>query len=213
MTKPMRAQGIYSPEVTEIANKIRRVGKRMTMDAIEIGNLLRKAKLVLIHGEWGPWLRTEFDWTQRQANRFLRLAELADEVGLDNLSNLDLSAAYLVASDATSEEARHEILERAEVDHVSHKVAQAIVAEHKPEQRGPKKPPQAKSTVREALRVIARAAEQSSPEIEAPALADASELIQTVTEFLREVRVIVGDPRKLAEAQFAAVPAPPKPMN
>lgn len=41
--------------------------------AIEIGRRLEEAKAMLPHGEWGPWLKRELDYSQSTAQNFMRI--------------------------------------------------------------------------------------------------------------------------------------------
>ena len=99
--------------LSEHANKIRRLGKRAVENVIEIGRRLAECKQLLGHGNWSAWLARQFGWSERQAERFMRVCELAGKS--DNLSDLEipLSALYLLAAPSTRQSARNEILDRA----------------------------------------------------------------------------------------------------
>ena len=51
--------------------------------AIEIGRRLCEAKAVLDHGEWGPWLKQEVNFSQSSAQNFMRIYE---RYGSDQIS-------------------------------------------------------------------------------------------------------------------------------
>lgn len=57
------------------ADRIRKLAADVTRGIIEIGNELIAAKAEIGHGNWATWLETEFQWTQRTANNFMRVAE------------------------------------------------------------------------------------------------------------------------------------------
>lgn len=57
------------------AEKIRRLQANVQRGIIEIGNELIAAKAEIGHGNWAAWLEKEFEWTQRTANNFMRVAE------------------------------------------------------------------------------------------------------------------------------------------
>ena len=47
----------------------------LTSYVIEIGRRLCEAKAVLEHGQWGPWLKTEVQFSQSTANNYMRIYE------------------------------------------------------------------------------------------------------------------------------------------
>lgn len=59
-------------------------GQRLALEyAIEIGRRLKEAKSMLAHGQWGPWLKEEVEFSQSSANNFMRIFE---EYGADQIS-------------------------------------------------------------------------------------------------------------------------------
>src|SRR5262245_43428719 len=54
------AAQIDNPALIEHATEIRRLGKRVIEDVIEIGRRLIACKAMLDHGQWLPWLDREF---------------------------------------------------------------------------------------------------------------------------------------------------------
>jgi N6-adenosine-specific RNA methylase IME4 len=101
--------------LSERAERIRMLGRRVIADVIEIGRLLSECKARLAHGHWLPWLEREFGWTDKTAERFIAVYQLC--IGkFDKLSNLDLpvSSLYLLAAPSTPEAARSEVIARAE---------------------------------------------------------------------------------------------------
>ena len=95
------------------AAAIRRLGKRVVADVIEIGRLLTECKRTCRHGNWLPWLDREFGWTDDTALNFMRVYELSKSRNFRDLS-LPLSGLYLLAAPSTPQEARDEIIERAQ---------------------------------------------------------------------------------------------------
>src|SRR5215831_4143288 len=59
-----------------IASEIKTLRKRVADDLIRIGRLLIIAKATVAHGEWGPWLREEFDWSQDTAGRYIGVVKM-----------------------------------------------------------------------------------------------------------------------------------------
>jgi hypothetical protein len=134
------------------ADAIRALGKRVIGDIIEIGQRLTDAKQIAGHGNWLPWLEREFGWTEMTATRFINVYEMSKS---NNLLDLDVpvSGLYMLAAPGTPDEARTEMIERAET---GEKVSVADVkrsidtakgreqpareaATKDPETRGPKK--------------------------------------------------------------------------
>jgi DUF3102 family protein len=69
------------------AAAIRRLGKRVVADVIEIGRRLTEAKPIAGHGNWLAWLEREFKWTEMTATRFINVYEMSKS---NNLLDLEL---------------------------------------------------------------------------------------------------------------------------
>lgn len=94
------------------AEEIKQLLRRAARDIATIGQKLSAVKARLKHGKWGEWLRREFDWDERTAQRFMAVGERFKN---DNLSDLDTapSALYLLAAPSTPEAVGSDILARA----------------------------------------------------------------------------------------------------
>lgn len=57
------------------ADRIRKLAADVTRGIIEIGNELIAAKAEIGHGNFTEWLKENFDWTDRTAQNFMRVAE------------------------------------------------------------------------------------------------------------------------------------------
>jgi hypothetical protein len=127
--------------LTEHANAIRRLGKQTIENIVEIGARLVKCKDICGHGNWLPWLKGEFGWTEQTALNFIRVHELSQSKNFLDLS-LPVSALYLLAAPSTPESARGEIMQRAKGGETL-PVAEVkkIVDKHKPARRREQKPP------------------------------------------------------------------------
>jgi hypothetical protein len=103
------------------ADWIRRLGRNIITDAVEIGRRLIEVNKYLEHGKWLPWLKAEFAWSETTARRFMQLSALAEAKSskLADL-NLPLSGLYVLAEPGTPEEVRDKIIERAKVEQVRH---------------------------------------------------------------------------------------------
>jgi hypothetical protein len=75
-----RTPAIIAAEINSIKNQTMQM---VLCNSIEIGNRLIEAKEMLEHGEWGKWLETSVNYSQRTANNLMRVAE---EYGADQLA-------------------------------------------------------------------------------------------------------------------------------
>jgi len=116
------------------AAAIRRLGKRVVADVIEIGRLLTECKRICGHGNWLPWLDREFGWTDDTALNFSRVYELSKSRNFRDLS-LPLSGLYLLAAPSTPQEARDEIIERAQAGETIPVAEAKRIIEHAKEQQ------------------------------------------------------------------------------
>jgi hypothetical protein len=99
--------------LAETADAIRALGRNAVRDIIKIGWYLSEAKERAGHGNWLQWLRLEFAWSERTAQRFMDVYRLS--LKSDKLADLeiDLSVLYLLASKSMPEPVREEIFDRA----------------------------------------------------------------------------------------------------
>jgi Protein of unknown function (DUF3102) len=110
---------------------IRRLGKRVITDIIEIGRRLKLAKDIVGHGGWKAWLEKEFGWSADTALNFMRVYELSEDFESRNFRDLRIapSALYLLAKPSTPEEVRTEIIERAKAgEKITHKDVKETLA-------------------------------------------------------------------------------------
>ena len=84
--------------------------RRNLEDAVNIGQELHKAKHQLPHGEFGPWLQSNFDMSRTEATRFMQVADyFAPKLStMDNLPAL--TVAYLLAQVSTPDAVREAVL-------------------------------------------------------------------------------------------------------
>jgi hypothetical protein len=84
-------------ELAVITDEIKAVMKRRTADIIKLGGLLCEAKVKLKeqvgHGEWLPWLNREFSLSERSAQRYMKVYDLA--VKYDTVADLNISPSAL----------------------------------------------------------------------------------------------------------------------
>jgi Protein of unknown function (DUF3102) len=99
--------------LAEHAAVIRALGKRVIGDVIEIGRRLTEAKKIAGHGNWLPWLEREFGGSDDTALNYMNLAEMVKSRTVRDLS-LPIKSLYLIAKPSTPDEARTEVIKRAE---------------------------------------------------------------------------------------------------
>jgi hypothetical protein len=182
------------------ATAIRRLGKRVVADVIEIGRLLTECKRICGHGNWLPWLDREFGWTDDTALNFMRVYELSKSRNFRDLS-LPLSALYLLAAPSTPQEARDEIIERAQAGETIPVAEAKRIIEHSKDQQQPRK------------RTKPQAAQLPPRDDIGPASAgDAKRLQVRVEELQADKRLlemkVAGLESKIEEAKTPAKPSP-----
>ena len=109
---------VIAAEINMITRQTRKI---LLASAVEIGRRLKEAKSLVNHGEWGKWLEESVSYTQRTANRLIKLYEeygssFLDEPGLSNstpVSNLTYTQALLLLG--LPEEEREEFLTQNDV--------------------------------------------------------------------------------------------------
>lgn len=99
--------------VKDRAERIRDVAKKTAQGIILIGQWLTEAKSRLKHGQWLPWLETEFGWTDRTARKLMLVHESFKSEQYSDLE-IDVSALYLISAPKTPEPVRKEVIARAQ---------------------------------------------------------------------------------------------------
>jgi hypothetical protein len=102
------------PALAAHAAEIRRLSKQTMENIVEIGRRLSECRAIFKkNGEWGAWLKDEFDWSDQTARRFIHVYEQLP--GLNKLLSrkFPISALYLLAAPSTPPEARDQIIEQA----------------------------------------------------------------------------------------------------
>lgn len=99
--------------VQQRTTEIKALMRRTAQDIIEIGQKLIEVKDRLGHGNFGPWLKIEFEFSEDAARKFMRVAEKFKTINFLDLT-IAPSALYLLAADNTPEPIRQEMVERAQ---------------------------------------------------------------------------------------------------
>jgi hypothetical protein len=95
------------------AREIQRLGRRVIGDVVEIGRRLTDAKRRLGHGKFLVWIASEFGWSERTTENFMRVYGLSCKS--EKFADLDvpLSALYLLAAPSTPDAALVAVAARA----------------------------------------------------------------------------------------------------
>lgn len=122
-------------KVRTAADRIRERVKKTVEDIIAVGNDLLAVKEALPHGQFLPWLKAEFGWSERSAQNFMSVAEQFKSAKIADLP-IQPSAAYLLAAPSIPDEARQKAVEKAEAgEEITFATARVIVAEARKKKR------------------------------------------------------------------------------
>jgi Protein of unknown function (DUF3102) len=117
--------------LAEHADAIRRLGKLVVAEIIEIGARLTECKRICGHGNWLPWLKREFQWTEMTATRFINVYEMSKSNTVLDL-DLPISGLYLLSAPSTPQSTREKIIERAKAgEKLSVKEVKQTIAEQR----------------------------------------------------------------------------------
>lgn len=133
---PARVRDINT--ITAEIHTIQATVRRTALEGcIEIGRRLVEAKELLEHGEWGQYLKDEFDWSQDRAGQLMRLfreygAEQQNlfgaELNSDTYRNLSFSQALKLIAIPESE--REAFVEENDVEHLTTRELDELIKEH-----------------------------------------------------------------------------------
>ena len=113
-------------EAKAAAKRIRGLGKKQNAAIIAIGKELTEIKDKLGHGHFTAWCQSEFEMTDRTAQRYMLVAE---KFKTDNVSDLPASILHLLAAPSTPEPVRQDIIARAaRGEKITRKAAQREIA-------------------------------------------------------------------------------------
>ncbi|MGL6343200.1 MAG: DUF3102 domain-containing protein [Waterburya sp.] len=115
-----------SDYLLEQTSLIKSLFRRTVQDTLNIGQTLIDIKEKLNYGQFITWLNLEFNWNERTAQRYMKVAK---EFKDDNLLGLDIipSALYELSASSTPEAAKQEAISRAkEGEKISLKIVKQI---------------------------------------------------------------------------------------
>ena len=121
--------------VQQRASEIKSLMRQTVQNIVEIGEKLTQAKAELGHGNFTRWLKYEFEWQERSARNFMRVAEVFKTA---NFADLDFaaSALYLLAAPSTPEVVRETALQLAsQGETITYSKAKTLVENHKQTQQ------------------------------------------------------------------------------
>lgn len=132
---PSRDIREITAEIRTIQDSVRRTA---LSGAIEIGRRLTEAKELLQHGEWGDWLKREFEFSQSTA---ARLMQLFREYGADQGSLFGAEAKYATLQNisvsnalrliAIPDEEREEFAAEHDIEHKSAREVEELIRQKK----------------------------------------------------------------------------------
>lgn len=132
---PARDIKVISAEIKTIQDSVRRTA---LLGAIEIGRRLVEAKELVPHGEWGAWLKTEFEFSQPTASRLVTLfkeygAEQGSLFGAEakysTLNNLSVTNALRLL--AIPDEEREAFAVEHDIEHKSAREVEELIRQKK----------------------------------------------------------------------------------
>jgi hypothetical protein len=101
-TRPGRGRFSYDLLETKVAEKVRSSAdrirervKKTVEDIIEVGNDLLAVKEALEHGQFGPWLKAEFGWSERTAQNVMSVCGRAGHAGQEEGQGLKTKCSAL----------------------------------------------------------------------------------------------------------------------
>ena len=184
-----------APAAAEIEAATTRIKDRLirqVTDIIETGRDLQEVKGKLEHGQFEPWLNTEFNMTTRTAQKYMRAAEyFVDKRELS--SHLTPNTIYLLSAKNTPKGVHEQVVERlegglpAEPDYVRHVVHEAKLREREVKDKKGKREARAARKRQEArLERERREEEDERQRIETAAMAVAREVADILVNKLNE---------------------------
>lgn len=119
--------------VTTEIRTLQRQAQRMAIEyAIEVGERLNEAKGMLAHGDWEGWLKEEVNYSQDTAERLMKIASEKETISNSaTLRNLSVTNALKLL--ALSPDDRKEVIENNDVENLSARELQKVIAERNAE--------------------------------------------------------------------------------
>jgi hypothetical protein len=178
-------------KVQASAARIRETVKRTIEDIIAVGTELLAVKEALPHGQFLPWLRAEFGWTERTARNFMAVAEqFGPKTEMISDLQIEPTAAYLLAAPSAPDEAREAAVERAQAgERITAKEARRILAEERKKPGRRRKRASGEKLGERLERLLTRLRDQWNQK-------DLGELARRLREFADSLEEGKGGPKK-----------------
>ena len=116
-----RTPFVIAAEINTIKHQ---VGKIFLQSTIEIGCRLKEARELLQYGEWGKWLEESVSYSQKTAERMIRVFEAygpkqleSSDAQAQKLSNLNFTQALILLG--VPEEVRGEFIAELDIDNIT----------------------------------------------------------------------------------------------
>lgn len=141
---------IQVSNIQQIETEIILLKNQTAQNIIEIGKRLNEAKELLPHGEWGKWLEEKVEFSQRNANNFMRVAkEFSNSQTYSNLTQSKIFALLDIP-----QEEREEFIENNPVEDMTTRELQKVIKEKKELERKIKELENQEPTVVEKEKII-----------------------------------------------------------
>lgn len=98
------------------ANQIRSYQRSVARTIISVGAVLVDVKTRLDHGQFGLWIRAEFDWSERTAQNYMRAAEVFGSKS-ETVADLPPAFIYKLAAPSTPTNIRDKVVADLEAGH------------------------------------------------------------------------------------------------
>lgn len=118
-TAPAAATFDYSVDTKKsrdlklVRARIKKATSTVADQIFAIGRDLIEAKVLVNHGKWRDWLAVEFGWSERTAQRFMRVADVLGAGKSDSLSFLEPTTLYAL-SEKSADPVRDGLMKRLE---------------------------------------------------------------------------------------------------
>jgi hypothetical protein len=128
-----------APRIEMLAEEIRtydahlhRAASDFVVAAVEIGKRLLQVRELLPHGQWLPWLREHFDWSEQTARNYMNAASGMGRRKLEGLA-IEPSALYALTAPSADPEALDAAIRHARRGAtITYSEARDLVRQHRP---------------------------------------------------------------------------------
>jgi Protein of unknown function (DUF3102) len=101
MTRGQRHSQFLAREAKAIRRLKARAAQRLLTDVIEMGRRLDRVRRRIPHGDWLPWLKKNFAWTDDTALNYIRVFQSRGRFKSRTIRDLPLSSIFILAREDT----------------------------------------------------------------------------------------------------------------